>query len=729
MPANNLFSFVSFRRPESYLTPAYSFLAEDTSNQEQDTASQESTNEEESASREVTSDQEDSAGQEDSTSQQVSTIQRQDQLISEGAAKEKINIPEAPIFENLSKSAEALSKENFWDTKAWLVPKVIVPWKERGKRVPISLLKYGQGHPAIVKERAEVLNFLAAIAAAKAKSEIAIRWRAAMRVAIFLGQRAYFNPPPAILRLIYNGRGYRLAKRPASNAAKQPASMLSPRQQKLREIRLRMHAINEEKAKVRNVWAEINKKQLNKTRQKPVGTIKRWVRKFWPAMSQAQDEDKAIQYVQQSLKPIKPSAGQTDTENQNVLSSQMASFTKDAAISFDESEKAKLNSTNQIQALNTEKTTVIAKNTDVIKYLPEYERNLIEEQCQLARLANQFLYEELTSAPDVANVAQDAAQPAPIAPANNAAIRIAGIGDLITVQERLKRYLSGEIAHIENLVFGVKREREHVLKITEEQSVETFSLTDKEANKSLETSTRTELSTTATQTAKEMFGAKAGLTTSGQYGLTQVNTTFEGQYQNERSESNSIATNKVQEVIAKTEEKIKTTDSKMIRTTTTRASEERNTENYQTDKTKSEIFLWVEQEREVRLLHKGSRLFAEFFVPEPGADLRRPVAAVGSALPPPPFEISATELSESNWQAYTSYFGATGVEPPPSEYIQIPFGFVTSSEKGVGDGAFDTKLETISIPEGYIPARIKYSGNGGTPPDAVHWYFSLVVKR
>jgi len=109
---------------------------------------------------------------------------------------------------------------------------------------------------------------------------------------------------------------------------------------------------------------------------------------------------------------------------------------------------------------------------------------------------------------------------------DTSSIKPVGVADLLIVRQNLKEYRLKEVAHIENILKGETKTREHRRAITTEE----FSLTEKEKTtedeKEYESTPRFEMQQEANDTLKEDASLEAGLSLSGKYGPIAINTTI-----------------------------------------------------------------------------------------------------------------------------------------------------------------------------------------------------------
>jgi hypothetical protein len=91
----------------------------------------------------------------------------------------------------------------------------------------------------------------------------------------------------------------------------------------------------------------------------------------------------------------------------------------------------------------------------------------------------------------------------PAVPATHGTIKPVGVGDLLIVRQNLKRYEGGEVGHIENILKGEFKKREHLRKRETETTATVEVETKKEEERDTQTTERFELQREASQVVKE----------------------------------------------------------------------------------------------------------------------------------------------------------------------------------------------------------------------------------
>lgn len=309
--------------------------------------------------------------------------------------------------------------------------------------------------------------------------------------------------------------------------------------------------------------------------------------------------------------------------------------------------------------------------------------------------------------------------PGSLPTAPRAHIRPAGLADLLVVKQQIKRYETGEIAHVENVLAGEKKSRSHRLL---ERSEETFSRdleTAREQRRELETADRFELNREASQVLREDQQTGFGLSLSGKYGpAVEFSSNFEMDRQTAAEETARSASQYARNVVERSLERLSEKVREQRIRKVLREAEETNLHELhnETGAHSSGIYQYLDKVYEAQVFHYGVRQMFDFMVPEPASFLwwmeGRPNPL---SLPPPPeplerFAPSAAAIQESTYRLLAARYGALDVEPPPPAHQMIAVGLdhgkdeKNDSEKGEPRslGSAD-----VQVPEGYIPSSAK----------------------
>jgi hypothetical protein len=299
-----------------------------------------------------------------------------------------------------------------------------------------------------------------------------------------------------------------------------------------------------------------------------------------------------------------------------------------------------------------------------------------------------------------------------------------GWGELIVAREELVGYTAREIAHIENIMPGEKKVREHERTTASEETTETETITEKETEKDSQSTDRYELQAETQETISRDFSVSAGVNTSGKYGVTQIDVSLDTAFSQSSSQSRNNTMTTAKEVVNKAVERTFERVRKLRRLT---VSEEIREINYHeltnmaaggtapaTDL--SGIYMWVEKIQRVELRHYGTRMMLEFHIPEPAVSLLERTTAPKPKKRLPPFDLSPANVDVTNYMCLAQRYGAYDVEPPPAQYISVGWGWASVENEDDEQWAEDQFTAMINVPDGYKPvwAKVAWSGLEGS---------------
>ena len=291
-------------------------------------------------------------------------------------------------------------------------------------------------------------------------------------------------------------------------------------------------------------------------------------------------------------------------------------------------------------------------------------------------------------------------------PQTRGAVAPAGIADLLVVKQQLVGYEAADVAHIENVLKGERKLREH----TRRDEMQVISLEESEVSTSeereLESTSRFEMTREASETIKEDVALKAGLKISGKYGpVVEFSASAEGSYARSKEEATKSASKFSQDVTERSSRKIAERVLKRTQVTVTNETTEKNSHeinNVPGTGHVAGVYQWVNKVYEAQMFNYGLRTLFDFMVPEPASFL---IAAMnqahGSAMSlvkPPDFTLTPAQVSESNYAYWTRLTQATDVSPPPERYRTKSAEFKAG---GGDDKANYNHAGQIAIDDGY----------------------------
>ncbi len=294
-------------------------------------------------------------------------------------------------------------------------------------------------------------------------------------------------------------------------------------------------------------------------------------------------------------------------------------------------------------------------------------------------------------------------------------LRDVGVADLLVVRQHLKKYERVDIAHIENVLIGEKKSRNHRALERTEETFTTEKETIHERETELETAERFELNREAAKTVQrdQQFGF--GLTVSGKYGPTvEFSSNLQANVSTSTEESTRNATTYAKDVIERSLERvIERVREEQVRRVI-REQEETNLHELEnnTDRHISGVYQFLEKVYESQIFNYGIRQMFDFMVPEPASylwHLEQSETELNLPTPPPKLERfvpHAGLINELNYLKLAAQFGADGIEPPPTSYL------TTSTSVTHGENANDESEQgkprsvlnkELPVPPGYRP--------------------------
>lgn len=288
----------------------------------------------------------------------------------------------------------------------------------------------------------------------------------------------------------------------------------------------------------------------------------------------------------------------------------------------------------------------------------------------------------------------------------------AGVGQLLVVRQHLIGYKKGEISHVENVLAGETRVREHTRSITTETIFETEIETERTEERDLESTDRFQLSSETSSTVKEELEVKGEVKVSARFGPTvKVDASAGVAWKQAKENASKRSVEFSKEITEKSVNKLVERVREMRRKRIVEEVAEKNTHSF--DNTAGAgsgnhiqgIYQWLDKVYQAQVYDYGLRTFYDLVIPEPAAFY---IAAFQSehANPQPhlkkpvEFQIDPMDITESNYGDWVAEYGASDVVPPPEPYLTLA---KTFSHEKVEDWKKSRipKEETLTIQDGY----------------------------
>lgn len=283
----------------------------------------------------------------------------------------------------------------------------------------------------------------------------------------------------------------------------------------------------------------------------------------------------------------------------------------------------------------------------------------------------------------------------------------AGVADLLVVKQQLTGYEGTDIAHIENVLKGERKQHEHTRRReTEEITFRETEITTSE-ERELESTTRFEMSRETSEIIKEDASLKAGLTVSGKYGPTvDFSASAEGSTSRSKEQATKTAATFSQDITQRSASKI---TERVLERASLRVTNEVIEKNvHELDNVTGPghvtgVYQWLNKVYQAQMFNYGLRTMFDFMVPEPGAFLMEALKSIHASTvdlhKPPEFPLKPSEVTECNSGYWVRIYGATDVAPPPEMYRTKSLDF-----KAGGSDAATNYFHSgqIAIDDGYM---------------------------
>jgi hypothetical protein len=254
-------------------------------------------------------------------------------------------------------------------------------------------------------------------------------------------------------------------------------------------------------------------------------------------------------------------------------------------------------------------------------------------------------------------------------------VTVKGVGDLMVIRRRLRRYSLGAITHVESVMKGERRERQHVAGSSIEESMLIESEVTTSTEKDLETRTSTEVSQEIEKEMTERRETEASITATASYGAVfssgSATVSQRAAGSSEAREAQRSARRTMQETVSRAVERVE--KRKLTRTTLTTRTEQKETNTHSFEGVAENTvgtYRELLEHSVCRSYNYGARLFVEFTVPEPAAVLLfardRNQGDARRAARRKAFRLKPTDLTPDNYYEEAKRYGVVA-EPPPLE--------------------------------------------------------------
>jgi hypothetical protein len=280
------------------------------------------------------------------------------------------------------------------------------------------------------------------------------------------------------------------------------------------------------------------------------------------------------------------------------------------------------------------------------------------------------------------------------------------------VRQTLKAYELAEFAHVENVLAGESREREHRRLNVREEIVATEEERETERERNLQSTERNEMQSEAEKTVKSQFQLEAGLQISGSYGPSaSFSASLNTGFSTSSEETQRKAVSYSREVTEKTSERVRERVKQETRRRMLEQVEEINrhgiTNLPATNNHIRGIYRWLNKVYDAQIFNYGQRMMFEFVVPEPAAYLlyaliENPPSDTELIKPVPPTYFGAplkpSHLSRTGYLDLVAKYQVRNVPAPPPEFQHVA---TFDKQDKVEDDTNFGRATKIDIPSGY----------------------------
>ncbi len=262
----------------------------------------------------------------------------------------------------------------------------------------------------------------------------------------------------------------------------------------------------------------------------------------------------------------------------------------------------------------------------------------------------------------------------------------AGVGDLLIVRQKIKAYEVGDFAHVENVLAGESRLREH-RRLNRTEETETFeSEKETEKERDLQSTERNELQTEANKTVQSQMSLDAGLQISGSYGpAVSFSSNLNVGFSTSTTESQRKAATFSREVTEKSAERVKErVRQERVRKVIEEVEEinKHGIDNPAGNGHVRGVYRWLNKIYEAQVFSYGQRMMFDFVVPEPAAfwlyaQTTTAVQPGAIAQPPAPIAygrpLQANDITVGNYLEWAARYQVTSVPAPPPQYLTTTY--------------------------------------------------------
>lgn len=295
-----------------------------------------------------------------------------------------------------------------------------------------------------------------------------------------------------------------------------------------------------------------------------------------------------------------------------------------------------------------------------------------------------------------------------VVPTSHGDLSPVGIGDLLVVNQNLKRYDAYDLSDVVNMMKGEHRSTETKRTQSETTTTTLETTTSTEQERDQQSTERFEMQTETNNVQKSDESLKLGASVSASYGpFVTFKASADYGMNNSKEQSSKVATNYSKDVTSKASSKITQTVRRLQSTTYVQTFLEDNVHEWNNVAGTGHVvgmYQWLDKIYEARVYNYGKRLLFDTTVSEPAAFLYYSMVQQpppGSDLiKPVEFTLSPDDLNEGNYGYYVQQYDAAGVQAPPAPFVTVTKPFEGADDRT--DRGELTKSADLPVPDGYV---------------------------
>jgi hypothetical protein len=308
-------------------------------------------------------------------------------------------------------------------------------------------------------------------------------------------------------------------------------------------------------------------------------------------------------------------------------------------------------------------------------------------------------------------------------PTTHGAIHSIGVTDLLVVRQNLKSYAARDISHIENVLRGESKHRDHTRTVTTETFQLTEAIRSTEQEHELDSTDRFEMSRAASEVISEQSSVAAGLTVSGGYGPTlDFESNVQGSLESSRERSSEFASQYSHEITEKSRTKVSEQIRQLQSVRFVTSVEDKNHHEFSNvagDGNVAGVYQWLEKVYEAQIYDYGLRAMFDFVVPEPASlvihAMKAGLADATRVVKPKDFTITPAQLNQNNYHRYMLDWEATGISPPPEPFVTVSKTFRGGpADEGDKKRGMEVDGAEEVLPDGYQAVYATVAARWGT---------------